>query len=72
LADLLGQKRLHRSDIIEGVVTGGAGWCSPRNLTSEPVLAGGESVDLRAYALCVLDGLYRALRRRDVRIGPGS
>jgi hypothetical protein len=31
LADLLGQKRLHRGDIIEGVVTGGAGWCSPRN-----------------------------------------
>ena len=63
LADLLGRKRLHRSDIIEAVVTG-----SWRRFvfTSEPVLARGESVDLRAYALCVLDGLYRALRRRDV------
>lgn len=27
---------------------------------------GGELLDLRAYVLCVLDGLYRALRRRDV------
>lgn len=63
LADLLGRKRLHRSDIIEGVVTG-----SWRRFvfTLEPAPAGGESVDLRAYVLCVLDGLYRALRRRDV------
>ena len=63
MADLLGRKRLHRSDIIDAVVAG-----SWRQLvfTSEPAPAGGESVDLRAYALCVLDGLYRALRRRDV------
>jgi hypothetical protein len=63
LADLLARKRLRRSDIIEAVVTG-----SWRRFvfTSEPAPAGGGSVDLRAYALCVLDGLYRALRRRDV------
>lgn len=63
LADLLGRKRLQRSDIVEGVVTG-----SWRRFvfTGDPAPGGGELVDLRAYALCVLDALYRALRRRDL------
>ena len=34
--------------------------------TADPAAPGGEFVDLRAYVLCVLDSLYRALRRRDV------
>jgi len=63
LADVFGRKRLRRSDVIEAVVTG-----SWRRFvfTVDPSRAGGEVVDLRAYVLCVLDGLYRALRRRDV------
>lgn len=63
LADLLGRKRLRRSDIIEKVVFG-----SWRRFvfTVDPAPGGGELVDLRAYVLCVLDGLYRALRRRHV------
>ncbi len=62
-ADLLGRKRLRRSEIIEDVVVG-----SWRRFvfTVDPAPPGGELVDLRAYVLCVLDGLYRALRRRDV------
>lgn len=63
MSDLLGRKRLRRSDIVEAVVTG-----SWRRFvfTVDPAPGGGELVDLRAYVLCVLDGLYRALRRRDV------
>jgi len=63
LADLLGRKRLRRGDIIEAAVTG-----SWRRLVfdADTTSGGGDLVDLRAYALCVLDGLYRALRRRDV------
>lgn len=63
VADLFGRKRLRRGDVIEAVVTG-----SWRRFvfTVDPSRAGGEVVDLRAYVLCVLDGLYRALRRRDV------
>jgi len=63
LADLLGRKQLRRSDIVEAVVAG-----SWRRFVFavDPTSAGGESVDLRAYVLCVLESLYRALRRRDV------
>jgi len=63
LADLLGRKRLRRSDIIDVVVAG-----SWRRFvfTIDPNPPGGELVDLRAYVLCVLDALHRALRRRDV------
>lgn len=54
---------MRRSDIIDAVVVG-----SWRRFvfTVDPAPADGELVDLRAYVLCVLDGLYRALRRRDV------
>lgn len=63
LADLLGRKRLRRSDIIDAVVVG-----SWRRFvfTTDPAPPGAGFVDLRAYVLCVFDGLYRALRRRDV------
>lgn len=68
LAGLLGRKRLRRSDIVETVVTGS--WQRfVFNAGEAP--GGGEVVDLRAYALCVLDGLFRVLRRRDV-YAPGS
>ena len=62
LADLLGRKRLRRGDIVEEVVTGS--W--RRFVFAADSAADGENVDLRAYVLCVLDGLYRALRRRDI------
>jgi hypothetical protein len=64
LSGLLGRKRLRRNDIVDVVVTG-----SWRRFVFTADLApggGGELVNLRAYVLCVLDGLYRALRRRDV------
>lgn len=61
LGSLVGRKRVTRSEIVDEVVTG-----SWRRL----VFPGPESpdgdVDHRAYTLCVLESLHRALRRRDV------
>ena len=61
LADAVGRKRLRRSDIMEDVVTG-----SWRRFVFTGPETPAETVDHRAYALCVLDALHRALRRRDV------
>ena len=61
LAQLIGRKRVRRDEVIEAVVTGS--WS--RLVFASPDLPP-DSVDGRAYALCVLEGLHRALRRRDV------
>jgi TnpA family transposase len=61
LAQLAGRRRVDRQEVVEEIVTG-----SWRPLVfSNPNLPP-ETVDHRAYALCVLDGLHRALRRREV------
>ena len=47
---------------------------APREVITKPwqrhVLHEDESVDPRAYTFCVLDGLHKALRRRDVFVSP--
>jgi TnpA family transposase len=60
LADLTGRKRVPAEEVVGEVVAG-----SWRRLVYAPDLPAG-TVDVRAYALCVLDALHRALRRRDV------
>jgi len=60
LADMTGRKRVRAEEVVGEVVTG-----SWRRLVFGPDLLAG-TVDVRAYALCVLDGLHRALRHRDV------
>ncbi len=61
LPGLTGRRRVRRSDVVEAVVTGS--W--RRLVFANPELGEGK-VDVRAYALCVLEALHRALRRRDV------
>lgn len=47
---------------------------APRGVITKPwqryVLRNDDSVDLRAYTFCVLDGLRKALRRRDIFVSP--
>jgi hypothetical protein len=59
MAGLVGRKRLRRKEIDESLVTGS--W--RRLVFRDPDAA---AVDHRAWALCVLDALHRALRRREV------
>jgi hypothetical protein len=67
LPELAGRKRVRHEEVDETLVTGS--W--RRLVFASPDLPEGV-VDHRAYALCVLDGLYRALRRRDVYATGGS
>ncbi|WP_431031548.1 Tn3 family transposase [Plantibacter sp. RU18] len=60
LGVLVGRKRIERSEIVEDVVAGT--W---RRLVF-PGTEADDFVDHRAYALCVLEGAFRALRRRDL------
>ena len=60
LGPLVGRKRVDRSEIVDEVVVGA--W---RRLVF-PDTASDAPVDHRAYTLCVLESLHRALRRRDV------
>jgi hypothetical protein len=55
------RKRVRREEVDEQLVTGSWRWL----VFANPNLPEGV-VDHRAYALCVLDALYRSLRRRDV------
>ena len=59
--NLVGRKRVTRAEIVDEVVTG-----SWRRLVFPSLELPKELVDLRAYTLCVLEALHRALRRRDV------
>lgn len=61
LPDLAGRKRVRPDEVDGSLVTGS--W--RRLVFSAPGLPAG-TVDHRAYALCVLEQLHRALRRRDV------
>ena len=61
LPDLAGRKRVRPDEVDGSLVTGS--W--RRLVFSAPDLPAG-TVDHRAYALCVLEQLHRALRRRDV------
>ena len=61
LADLSGRKRVRASEVDGSLVTGS--W--RRLVFAAPDVPAG-TVDHRAYALCVLEHLHRALRRRDV------
>jgi hypothetical protein len=61
LPDLAGRKRV-RPDEVDGALVTRSWW---RLVFSAPDLPAG-TVDHRAYALCVLEQLHRALRRRDV------
>lgn len=61
LPDLIGRKRVRPDEIDDSLVTGS--W--RRLVLANPDLPAG-TVDHRAYALCVLEQLHRALRRRDV------
>jgi TnpA family transposase len=61
LPDLAGRKRVRPDEVDESLVAGS--W--RRLVFSGPGLAAG-TVDHRAYTLCVLEQLHRALRRRDV------
>ncbi len=61
LGELTGRRRVRAEETVEEVVTGS--W--RRLVFADPDLPAG-TVDVRAYALCVLEGLHRALRRRDV------
>ena len=61
LNDLVGRKRVGSSEIVDEVVTGS--W--RRLVLANPELPA-VTVDYRAYVLCVLEQMHRALRRRDV------
>ena len=61
LPDLAGRKRVRASEVDGALVAGS--W--RRLVLANPDLPAG-AVDQRAYALCVLEQLHRALRRRDV------
>jgi hypothetical protein len=61
LPDLAGRKRVRASEVDGALVAGS--W--RRLVLANPDLPAG-AVDHRAYALCVLEQLHRALRRRDV------
>ena len=61
LGDLAVRRRVHRRDVDERLVTGA--W---RRLVFANRDLPGDIVDHRAYALCVLEALHTALRRRDV------
>ncbi len=61
LGSLVGRKRVTRAEIVDEVVTG-----SWRRLVFPGPESPDELVDHRAYTLCVLESLHRALRRRDV------
>ena len=63
LPGLVGRKRVRADEVALDVVP--AGW---RRLVLEPPDLPSGSVDHRAYAICVLEALYRALRRRDVYV----
>jgi hypothetical protein len=67
LPELAVRKRVRREEVDEHLVTGS--W--RRLVFANPNLPEGV-VDHRAYALCVLDALYRSLRRRDVYATGGS
>jgi TnpA family transposase len=60
LGALVGRKKVERGEIVDDVV--GGVW--RRLVFPDPDPDG--PVDHRAYTLCVLDGAYRALRRRDL------
>lgn len=63
LADLVGRKRVRRAEIDEQLLSGS--W--RRLVLSNPDLPP-DIVDHRAWALCVLEHLHGALRRRDVHV----
>ncbi|MEO8222646.1 MAG: Tn3 family transposase [Specibacter sp.] len=61
LGNLVGRKRVTRAEIVDEVVAG-----SWRRLVFTTSESADELVDHRAYTLCVLEALHRALRRRDL------
>lgn len=61
LRNLVGRKRVARAEIVDEVVVG-----SWRRLVFPSPESPEDPVDHRAYTLCVLEALHRALRRRDV------
>ena len=61
LAELAARRRIRPADVVQDVV--GESW--RRLVFANPDLGAG-AVDHGAYALCVLEALHRALRRRDV------
>lgn len=60
LPELVGRKKVRADEVVADIVP--PGW---RRLVFDPDSEAG-AVEHRAYVICVLEALYRALRRRDV------